>query len=151
MATSSTGIPACATSRYAQDVEMRGNVKFGSSALLLVASAAIVLFIYIGPAPAQKTPPTHPINLNTATIAQLETLPGIGPNTAKAIVDFRNHSGPFQRVEDLLAIKGISKSKLEKLRPYVTVGTAKPNQHSDGSHQASAALVFPSPNFQRAM
>jgi competence protein ComEA len=100
---------------------MRGNVKSGSSALLLVASAAIVLFICLGTALAQKTPPAQPININTATIAQLETLPGIGPNTAKSIVDFRNHSGPFQRVEDLLAIKGISKSKLEKLRPYVTI------------------------------
>ena len=74
----------------------------------------------VPPSP-KKTPPAHPINLNTATIAQLETLPGIGPYTAKSIVDFRNHSGPFQRVEDLLAIKGISKSKLEKLRPYVTI------------------------------
>jgi competence protein ComEA len=121
MVTSSTGIPACATSRYAQLVDMRGNVKFGSSALLLVANAAIVLLICVVPVLAQKTPPAQPINLNTATIAQLETLPGIGPNTAKSIVDFRNHSGPFQRVEDLLAIKGISKSKLEKLRPYVTI------------------------------
>ena len=83
--------------------------------------AAIVLFLCSNVVHAQKTPPSQPLNLNTATIAQLETLPGIGPNTAKSIVDFRNHSGPFQRVEDLLAIKGISKSKLEKLRPYVTI------------------------------
>ena len=82
---------------------------------------AIVLFLCSNATLAQKTPPSQPLNLNTATIAQLETLPGIGPNTAKSIVDFRNHSGPFQRVEDLLAIKGISKSKLEKLRPYVTI------------------------------
>jgi competence ComEA-like helix-hairpin-helix protein len=81
----------------------------------------IVLFLCSNIVLAQKTSPTQPINLNTATIAQLETLPGIGPNTAKSIVVFRNHSGPFQRVEDLLAIKGISKSKLKKLRPYVTI------------------------------
>jgi competence ComEA-like helix-hairpin-helix protein len=127
MASSSTGIPACATSCYAQDVEMRGNAKFGSSALLLVASAAIILFFYLATpalARAQKPPPRQPVNINTATIAQLETLPGIGPNTAKSIVDFRNRSGPFQRVEDLLAIKRISKSKLEKLRPYVTIAPA---------------------------
>ena len=121
MATSSTGIPACATSHYAQLVDMQGNLKSGSCVLLLVARAVIVLFVSLGIALAQKTPPAQPINLNTATIAQLETLPGVGPNTAKSIVDFRNHSGPFQRVEDLLAIKGISKSKLEKLRPYVTI------------------------------
>jgi comEA protein len=104
---------------------MRGSLKSDSSALLLAASAAIVLFLGSNTAIAQKTPPTQPINLNTATIAQLETLPGIGPNTAKSIVDFRNRSGPFQRVEDLLAIKGISKSKLEKLRPYVTIPPAE--------------------------
>jgi len=100
---------------------MQGNLKSGSCVLLLVARAVIVLFVSLGIALAQKTPPAQPINLNTATIAQLETLPGVGPNTAKSIVDFRNHSGPFQRVEDPLAIKGISKSKLEKLRPYVTI------------------------------
>src|SRR5579864_5353515 len=152
MATSSTGIPACATSHHAQLVDMRGNLKFGSSALLLVASAATVLFLYLATtALAQKAPPSQPINLNTATIAQLETLPGVGPSTAKSIVDFRNHSGPFQRVEDLLAIKGISKSKLEKLRPYVTVGSAAPNRHSESSHHPSAALAFSSPDFQKAM
>ncbi len=107
---------------------------------------AALLFLCLKITFAQKTPPTQPINLNTATIAQLETLPGIGPNTAKSIVDFRNHSGPFQRVEDLLAIKGISKSKLEKLRPYVTVGPTAPSRRSDSSHQASS-----SSNFQRAM
>jgi competence ComEA-like helix-hairpin-helix protein len=112
---------------------------------------AMVLFLCSNIVLAQKNPPPQPINLNTATIAQLETLPGIGPNTAKSIVDFRNHSGPFQRVEDLLAIKGISKSKLEKLRPYVTVGPAAPSRHPNSSHQAFLTLAFPSPNFQKAM
>ena len=110
------------------------------------SAAALLFFLAAGFVLAQKSPPTQPINLNTATIAQLETLPGIGPNTAKSIVDFRNRSGPFQRVEDLLAIKGISKSKLEKLRPYVTVGPTAPNRHPDSPHQ-----TLSSPNFQKAM
>jgi competence ComEA-like helix-hairpin-helix protein len=105
---------------------MRGNAKSGSCALLLVAGAAVTFFLCPTPALAQKTPPPQPININTATIAQLETLPGIGPNTAKSIVDFRNRSGPFQRVEDLLAIKGISKIKLEKLRPMSRSGLQRP-------------------------
>ena len=70
---------------------------------------------------AQKKPPAKPLDLNTATLEQLEQLPGIGPTTAKAIIEFREKGGPFQRVEDLRAIHGISKSKLEKLRPYLTV------------------------------
>jgi comEA protein len=130
---------------------MRGNVNSASPehyVRSLSSTLIIALTVLFGVAPvlAQKSPPAQPINLNTATIAQLETLPGIGPNTAKSIIDFRNRSGPFQRIEDLLAIKGISKSKLEKLRPYVTVGPAAPNRHPDSPHQVSS-----SPNFQKAM
>ncbi|HXW17500.1 MAG TPA: helix-hairpin-helix domain-containing protein [Candidatus Acidoferrales bacterium] len=71
--------------------------------------------------PANKQPPGQPIDLNTATIAQLEQLPGVGSGIAKAIVEFRVKSGPFRRVEDLLAIRGITKQRLEKIRPYVVV------------------------------
>ncbi|HXQ27501.1 MAG TPA: helix-hairpin-helix domain-containing protein [Candidatus Acidoferrales bacterium] len=71
---------------------------------------------------ANKNPPAHPIDLNTATIKELEQLPGVGPTTAKAIVEFRTKSGRFRRVEDLLAVRGISETKLEKMRPYVTIG-----------------------------
>lgn len=72
----------------------------------------------------KKHPPATPINLNTATASQLEELPGVGPVTAKAILDFRAKSGPFHRAQDLLSIHGISRSKFEKLRPYVTVAPA---------------------------
>lgn len=70
---------------------------------------------------AQKKPPAKLVELNGATAAQLEQLPGIGPATAQAIIRFRERSGPFERVEDLLAIRGISKKRLERLRPYVVV------------------------------
>jgi competence protein ComEA len=75
---------------------------------------------------AAKQPPSKPLNLNTATADQLAQLPGIGPKTAQAIVDFRKASGPFRRVEDLLAVRGISRRKLEAIRPYVTVGASSP-------------------------
>jgi competence ComEA-like helix-hairpin-helix protein len=71
---------------------------------------------------AKKTPPAHPIDLNTATVKQLEQLPGVGPTTAKAIVEFRTKTGRFQRVTDLLVIRGVSESKLKKMRPYIRVG-----------------------------
>jgi comEA protein len=80
-----------------------------------------ILLLALTTVAAQKKLPAHPIELNTATIEQLQELPGIGPATAKAIIQFREKSGPFKRVEDLLAIHGISKARLEKLRPYVTV------------------------------
>ena len=68
-----------------------------------------------------KHPPSKPVDLNTATVKELEQLPGIGPTTANAIVQFRTKSGRFRRVEDLLAVRGISEAKLEKLRPYITI------------------------------
>jgi competence protein ComEA len=80
-------------------------------------------------AAAQKKPPAKPINLNTATIEQLEQLPGVGPVTAKDIIQFRNKSGQFRSVNDLLAIRRISKARLEKIRPYVTVGPLPPKPH----------------------
>jgi competence ComEA-like helix-hairpin-helix protein len=79
------------------------------------------LLIFVGEAHSQKTPPAAPLDLNSATVEQLQQLPGIGPTIAKAIVRFREKSGPLQRVDDLLAVRGVSKTKLEKMRPYVVV------------------------------
>lgn len=83
--------------------------------------AALSLFAPILARAQAKPNPAKTVDLNSATVEQLQQLPGIGPVRAKAIVEFREKSGPFQRVEDLLAIRGISKSRFEKLRPYVTV------------------------------
>jgi competence ComEA-like helix-hairpin-helix protein len=87
---------------------------------------------------AKKTPPSHPIDLNTATVKQLEQLPGVGPTTAKAIVEFRAKAGRFQRVTDLLVIRGISESKLKKMRPYITVGPP-PKKSPPGAQTRSSA------------
>lgn len=85
--------------------------------------AALILFLLLSAtlAWAAKDPPAVPVNVNTATQAQLETLPGVGPLMARSILHYRQRSGPFRRVEDLLIIKGMSKRKLEALRPYVKV------------------------------
>jgi competence protein ComEA len=91
------------------------------SALALMGWAVL-----LAPAERKKKPPAKPLDLNTATFEELRQLPGIGPTTAKAILRFREKSGPFRRVEDLLAIRGITTRKLEKLRPYVTVTPAAP-------------------------
>jgi competence protein ComEA len=62
-----------------------------------------------------------PVNVNTATIDQLDALPGVGPATAAAIVAHRDANGPFVRVEDLEAVRGIGPAKLDALRDLVTV------------------------------
>lgn len=62
-----------------------------------------------------------PIDLNVADAAQLETLPGVGPATAAAIIDHRERHGPFTSVEGLLDVRGIGEAKLAQLRDLVRV------------------------------
>ena len=71
---------------------------------------------------AKKKPPEHPVNLNTATAAELEQVPGIGPATAQKILQARKSYGKFKSVNDLEAIRGIGPKRLEKMRKYLTVG-----------------------------
>ena len=61
------------------------------------------------------------ININTAAQADLELLPGIGPALAKRIMDYRSTKGPFKRVDDLDAVKGIGPKILERVRGMVCV------------------------------
>jgi competence protein ComEA len=77
-------------------------------------------------AAAEKHPPAKPIDLNLANVKELQELPGVGPVTAQRIIDMREKSGRFHRVEDLLAIRGISQKKLDAMRPYVTVSAPPP-------------------------
>jgi len=61
------------------------------------------------------------INLNTATMAQLRTLPGVGPVLARRIIEFREKRHGFKRVEELLAIPGISERRWKEIRDKVEV------------------------------
>jgi len=97
-------------------------------ALLMIL--AIVALAAITPSAEQKpsSPPaktsataTAPINLNTATQAQLETLPGIGAKAAQRILEFRQKNGSFKKVEDLMNVKGIGEKAFLKLKPLLTV------------------------------
>lgn len=67
------------------------------------------------------TEPTGPLDLNSATAADLERLPGVGPATATAIVEHRDRHGPFASVDDLTDVRGIGPAKLAAIRDLVRV------------------------------
>lgn len=78
------------------------------------------------PPPARGAPgsgddtATGPLSLSSATVDELDELPGIGPVTAQRIVDYRSEHGPFGSVDDLDAVPGIGPARLEQLRELVT-------------------------------
>lgn len=63
-----------------------------------------------------------PVDINTATAAELETLPGIGPKTADSIVEYREANGTFGAIEDIMDVPGIGEGTFEKIRDRITVG-----------------------------
>jgi competence protein ComEA len=100
-----------------------------------VAIAVLVLFIGTVTVVAQEsrdqraTPKApaaaSPLNLNTATVAELEKLPGVGAAMAARIIEYREKNGPFKKIEELMNVKGIGEKAFLKLKPLVTVAVAK--------------------------
>jgi competence ComEA-like helix-hairpin-helix protein len=95
-----------------------------------VLVTGLLVALFCAAALAQKHPPAKPIDLNLANAKELQELPGVGPVTAQRIIGMREKSGRFHRVEDLLAVRGISQKKLDAMRPYLSVSPAPPAQKS---------------------
>jgi competence protein ComEA len=68
-----------------------------------------------------ECPQPQRINLNRAEAWLLDALPGIGPDRAQSIVDYRNQNGPFRRIEDLLQVEGIGQSTLDRIRDLIAL------------------------------
>ena len=99
----------------------------------LVGAVLVALALLAPPAAAQqtdrssspKTAAAGPVNLNTATAAQLEALPGIGARTAALIVEYRQKNGGFKKVEDLMNVRGVGEKSFLKLKALITVTAPK--------------------------
>jgi competence protein ComEA len=93
------------------------------------------------PARAQASSSTHAaakpaaigiVNLNTASAADLEGLPGIGAKTAARIIEYRQKNGPFKKVEELMNVRGVGEKNFLKLKPQITVGAPKAEGNASG-------------------
>jgi len=97
-------------------------------ALLILFGAASPNASAQQPSPAAASvaaAPGTPLNINTASAEQLESLPGIGAKTATRIVEYRQKNGAFKKVEDLMSIRGIGEKNFLRLKPFITVGAPK--------------------------
>jgi competence protein ComEA len=105
--------------------------------LLSIAALSAVVLANPGVAsaaqePAKGRPAAKPapvitaININTASVKELDALPGIGAKTAALIVEYRQKNGPFKKVEELMNVRGVGEKSFLKLKPQLTVSAPKP-------------------------
>jgi competence protein ComEA len=78
------------------------------------------------PPPAAKPAPAAAIvNINTASVAELDALPGVGSKTAALIIEYRQKNGPFKKIEELMNVRGVGEKNFLKLRAQISVGAPK--------------------------
>jgi competence protein ComEA len=88
---------------------------------------ALAMAALLASAPAMaagKPAPTAKVNLNTATVEQLTTLPGVGPKLAARIVEYRQKAGAFRSTQELINVRGVGEKNFSKIEAYLTVGEA---------------------------
>lgn len=107
---------------------LKGKVDTTNLNLARVLNDGEQVVVGAAPAPTGQNPtgggaagPNALVNLNTADLVALDALPGVGPVTAEAIIAWRDESGPFRSVDDLLDVKGIGEATLADLRDRVSV------------------------------
>ena len=99
--------------------------------IMIAAIAAIALSAAAAGAQGRATAPkatataTAPVNLNTATMDQLATIPGIGVKTAERIIAYRQKNGGFKKIEDLMNVQGVGEKSFLKMKPLITVAAVK--------------------------
>jgi competence protein ComEA len=90
---------------------------------VLCLMLAVIAAVMVGSV-AESGEATGVVNINTASSEQLELLPRVGPALAGRIVEFRDANGPFQSVDEIVAVKGIGERSFEMLEPYLVIDGA---------------------------
>ncbi len=92
------------------------NIPYGAGGP--AATEAPVVPVTPGPTAANSV---DLVNINTATLEELDALPGIGPTTAQKIIDYRTTNGPFDQIEDIMNVSGIGPATFENIKDLITV------------------------------
>ena len=92
------------------------------SAVVVLALASLVLTPVTARGAASQAPASEKVNINTAGVEELVTLPGIGKAYAERIVEYRQKNGPFKKVEDILNVRGIGEKTFDRIRDRLTIG-----------------------------
>ena len=95
--------------------------RFVATGLALAMAALLVTGTAMA---AGKSAPTAKVNLNTASVEQLTTLPGVGPKLAARIVEYRQKSGTFRSTQELMNVKGVGEKNFAKIQSWLSVGEA---------------------------
>jgi len=72
---------------------------------------------------AQSKPQNAKININTASSAELQSLPRIGPKVAQRIIDYRTQNGGFKKIEEIMKVQGIGEKIFSQIKDLITVGS----------------------------
>ena len=118
-------------SNVAEAIDAAGGLRPGASAAAVNLAAEVVegqQIVIPGPEETAEPGETGPgfgadgrVSINRATIAELDTLPGVGPVLAERIVAHRDQNGPFAEAEDLLDVPGIGEAKLASIRDLIVI------------------------------
>ena len=101
---------------------------------MLLSLVALAFLVTVHPAAAAQTAAKATaratakpasVNINTASAAELDALPGIGAKTAALIVEYRQKNGPFKKIEELMNVRGVGEKSFLKLKPQIIIGAAK--------------------------
>jgi len=94
-----------------------------------LTAGLVLVFVFTAALSAQggliSEPESKKININTASIAELQKLPRIGEVVAKRIVDFRDKNGKFKKIEEIMKVRGIGEKTFTNIKDLITVGPEK--------------------------
>ena len=101
----------------------------------------LIAWSLLGSLPASEA--QGKVNINTGSLEELDTLPGIGPAIAARIIEFRTKNGPFRRAEDLMNVRGIGEKKFLKLKGRIVLAGVETVKRNPGSSAKRAASASP--------